>query len=170
MSEAAVSAGLGLWPAVSTLLRLRLQILLRGFRRSTPQRKFGTILLGVVLIVFLGGLFTLSWMSLGWIRSPEFAVIAGDVGAFLDSLPSLVLGSAFLGILFTSFGVLLQALYLAGDMDFLLSAPIPHRAVFVSKLLQAILPNLGLIGLLGLPLLFGIGAAGGYSAVYYPTW
>jgi ABC-2 type transport system permease protein len=168
MSEAAASAGLGLWPAVSTLLRLRLQTLLRGFRRSTPRRKFGTIILGLVLIVFLGGLFTLSWMSLGLIRSPEFAGMAGDIGALLDSLPSLVLGGAFLGILFTSFGVLLQALYLAGDMDFLLSAPIPHRAVFVSKLLQAILPNLGLIGLVGLPVLFGIGAAGGYSPLYYP--
>ncbi len=168
MSEAVASAGLGLWPAVSTLLRLRLQTVVRGFRRSTRRRKFGTVVLGLVLIVFLGGLFALSWMSLGWIRSPEFAGMAGDIGAFLDSLPSLVLGGAFLGILFTSFGVLLQALYLAGDMDFLLSAPIPHRAVFVSKLLQAILPNLGLIGLVGLPLLFGIGAAGGYSPLYYP--
>ncbi len=168
MSEAVASAGLGLWPAVSTLLRLRLQTVVRGFRRSTRRRKFGTIVLGLVLIVFLGGLFALSWMSLGWIRSPEFAGMAGDIGALLDSLPSLVLGGAFLGILFTSFGVLLQVLYLAGDMDFLLSAPIPHRAVFVSKLLQAILPNLGLIGLVGLPLLFGIGAAGGYSPLYYP--
>ena len=64
--------------------------------------------------------------------------------------------------------MLLQALYLAGDMDFLLSAPIPHRAVFLSKLLQAILPNLGLIGFFGLPLLFGLGAAGGYHPLYYP--
>ena len=64
MSETAASAGLGLWPAVSTLLRLRLQTLLRGFRRSTPRRKFGTIILGLVLIVFLGGLFALSWLSL----------------------------------------------------------------------------------------------------------
>jgi ABC-2 type transport system permease protein len=168
MSEAAASAGLGLWPAVSTLLRLRLQTVLRGFRRATPRRKFGTIFLGVIVFVLLGGLFAISWMFLGWIRSPEIAGMVGDLGAFLDSLPSLVLGGAFLGLLFTSFGVLLQALYLAGDMDFLLSAPIPHRAVFLSKLLQAILPNLGLVGLVGLPVLFGIGAAASYSPLYYP--
>ena len=168
MSQAAASAGLELWPAVSTLLRLRLQTLLRGFRRSTPRRKFGTIVLGMVVIALLGGLFALSWLLLGWIRSPEFTGLGGEFGAFFYSLPTLVLGGAFVGILFTSFGVLLQALYLAGDMDFLLTAPIPHRAVFVSKLLQAVLPNLGLIGLVGLPVLFGIGAAGGYSALYYP--
>ena len=168
MSAAAASAGLGFSSAVSTLLRLRVQTVLRGFRRSTRRRKFGTMVLLLVVITLLGGLFALSWVLLGLTRSPEFAGIAGDVGPFINSLPALVLGGAFLGILFTSFGVLLQALYLAGDMDFLLSAPIPHRAVFVSKLLQAILPNLGLIGFFGLPLLFGLGAAGRYNPLYYP--
>lgn len=168
MSAAAASAGLGVWPAVFTLLRLRALILVRGFRRSTPRRKFGMIFLLIIVIALLAGLFALSWLVLGWIRSPEFADLGVDIGPFTHSLPALVLGGVFLGILFTSFGVLLQALYLAGDMDFLLSAPIPHRAVFVSKLLQAILPNLVLMSCFGLPLLFGLGAAGGYSPLYYP--
>jgi ABC-2 type transport system permease protein len=62
----------------------------------------------------------------------------------------------------------LQALYLAGDMDFLLSFPVPIRAVFVAKLLQAVLPNLGLVSLFGLPILFGLGTSGGYHFLYYP--
>ncbi|OGO74088.1 MAG: hypothetical protein A3K45_08525, partial [Chloroflexi bacterium RIFOXYC12_FULL_59_14] len=74
----------------------------------------------------------------------------------------------FVGILVTSFGVLLQALYLSGDMDFLLSSPVPIRAVFVAKLMQAILPNLGLLSLFGLPVLFGLGFSGGYHFLYYP--
>jgi len=48
-------------------------------------------------------------------------------------------------------GVLLQALYLSNDMDFLLAAPIPIRAVFLTKLLQAVLPNFILVMLIGLP-------------------
>jgi hypothetical protein len=60
------------------------------------------------------------------------------------------------------------ALYLAGDMDFLLSTPIPIRAVFISKLLQAILPNFGLICLFALPMLYGLGASLGYQWLYYP--
>jgi ABC-2 type transport system permease protein len=75
---------------------------------------------------------------------------------------------AFVAILITSFGLLLQALYLAGDMDFLLSSPLPMRAVFLSKQLQAILPNYALILLVGLPVLFGLGISQGYNFLYYP--
>jgi ABC-type transport system involved in multi-copper enzyme maturation permease subunit len=53
-------------------------------------------------------------------------------------------------------------------MDFLLSAPVPIRAVFVAKLLEAILPNLALIALIGLPVLFGLGLSSGYNILYYP--
>jgi ABC-2 type transport system permease protein len=63
--------------------------------------------------------------------------------------------------------VLLQALYLSGDMDFLLASPVPIRAVFVTKLLQAVLPNFGLISLFGLPLLYGLGLSGNYHFFYY---
>ena len=157
MTAAAARAGQSLWPAVATLLRLRLSILLRGLRRSTRRRKVGTIILVIVVLALLVGLFVASTAILRLMRSPELAQVAGDFGPLIQSIPTLLLGGAFLGILLTSFGVLLQALYLAGDMDFLLSAPIPLRAVFVSKLLQAILPNLGVIALFGLPLLFGSG-------------
>ena len=88
--------------------------------------------------------------------------------ACCDSLPVLMLSGAFLGILLTSFGVLLQALYLAGDMDFLLSTPVPIRAVFMAKLLQAIVPNLALICLFALPVLFGLGLRPATTSLYYP--
>ncbi len=91
------------------------------------------------------------------------------MGHILEAMPSLIVSAAFFGILLTSFGVLLQGLYLAGDMDFLLSSPIPIRSVFLAKLLQAILPNLAIISLFGLPVLFGLGAASHYSILYYPA-
>jgi len=53
-------------------------------------------------------------------------------------------------------------------MDFLLAAPLPVRSVFLAKLLQAVLPNFGLICLFALPLLWGVGAAGQYHFLYYP--
>ena len=82
-------------------------------------------------------------------------------------MPTLIFTSAFAGLLITSFGVLLQALYLANDMDFLLASPIPMRAVFITKMVQAILPNFGLISLFGLPVLIGMGIANGYNILYY---
>jgi hypothetical protein len=80
----------------------------------------------------------------------------------------LTLSALFLGTLLTSFGVLLQAFYLSGDMEFLLASPIPIRSVFIAKLLQAVLPNFGLIALFGMPFLFGLGISMGYNFLYYP--
>ena len=89
----------------------------------------------------------------------------GDINPILESVPALIVSGTFIGILLTSFGVLLQALYLAGDMDFLLSAPVPIRAVFLAKLLQAILPNFGLVCLFALPVLVW---AGHLFRVFFP--
>ena len=113
--------------------------------------------------------FVLSWLLLRFLQSPEVSQYIGGNQAFLVNIPVLVVSAAFIVILLTSFGVLLQALYLAGDMDFLLSVPIPIRAIFISKLLQAIIPNFGLILLFGLPVLYGLGLSSGYTFLYYPV-
>jgi len=157
-----------LWRAVLKLLRLRGLILINGFRRAKLRGKIGTIIL---IILVVGGLafgFWLSWLMLRAVSSPQLASILGDTSRLLASVPILVVTAAFIGILLTSFGVLLQALYLSGDMEFLLSLPVPIRAVFITKMLQAILPNFGLILLFGLPVLYGLGIAQGYNLLYYP--
>ncbi len=168
MSESAMAlSDASLWSAVWKLLRLQLVLFIGGFRRARTRRKVGTIILWIIILIVLVGAFVLSWFILRFVRSPELATYV-DVGPFIASVPVMVVSAAFIGILLTSFGLLLQALYLAGDMDFLLSAPIPIRAVFISKMLQAILPNFSFIMLFGLPVLFGIGASGGYNFLYYP--
>ena len=157
-----------LFPSTWKLLRLQLRIWVNGFRRGKMRDRIGRVL----LLLFLGGLmvfvFFASRAFLGFIRSPAFLSAVPNMPRLAESLPVLVMGAAFVGILLTSFGVLLQALYLSGDMDFLLTAPVPIRAVFLSKLLQAIVPNFGLICLLALPLLFGLGSAEHYNAAFYP--
>jgi ABC-2 type transport system permease protein len=150
------------------LLRLRVRIWANGFRRASTRGRVLRIVAVLGLVVLMGLAFFVSRGILAFLASPDFTAIGIAAAAFLDGLPVLVMGGAFLGILLTSFGVLLQSLYLAGDMDFLLSAPIPIRAVFLTKLLQAIVPNFALMGLLGMPLLFGLGSIGGYNAAYYP--
>ncbi len=157
-----------MWSYVWKLLRMRMVIFISGFRRSRLRRKIGMIFLGLLIIGGFALVFAGSWFLLGFLRRPDLATYIGNVAPLLNSVPVLLLAGAFLGILLTSFGVLLQALYLAGDMDFLLSAPVPVRAVFITKLLQAILPNLGLIGLFSLPILYGLGVSGGYNILYYP--
>ncbi len=155
------------------LLRLQVEITISTFRAGRLRRKIGMIILYLALAALAVFVFVLSWLLLGLLRSPDLAKFLAQQGMpsvtpFLDSVPVLILATSFIALIISSFGVLLQALYLAGDMDFLLSAPVPVRAVFVSKQLQAILPNFGLVALFGLPVLFGLGASGGYSIVYYP--
>jgi ABC-2 type transport system permease protein len=157
-----------LWHYVGKLLRLRWVIFYSGFRRAKIRGKIGTIVLGFLVLGGLAFAFALSWILLKFLRSPRLEQIIGDTSPLLAGVPVVIVSAAFVGILLTSFGVLLQALYLAGDMDFLLSAPIPLRAVFITKMLQAILPNFSLILLFGLPVLYGLGASEGYSALYYP--
>jgi ABC-2 type transport system permease protein len=163
-----VQPGSSLWRYVWKLSRLRGVIFASEFRRGKLRRKIGIILLGVLVLSGLVFAFVLSWLMLRFLRSPELSLYLGDASSFLSSVPVVIVSVAFIGILLTSFGVLLQALYLAGDMDFLLSCPVPIRAIFITKLLQAILPNFGLVLLFGLPVLYGLGASLGYNALYYP--
>ena len=160
--------GSNLIASVWKLLRLRLIIIISGFRRARLRNKIGMILVGVFLLALMVGAFALSFLVLTALRSPQFTQIISDPDGFFDSIPVLVVSISFVVILITSFGLLLQALYLAGDMDFLLSSPLPMRAVFLSKQMQAILPNYGLVLLVGLPVLFGLGIARDYSLLYYP--
>ncbi len=156
-------------PIVWNLLLLRLRIMVNSFRHAKLINKIGSIVLGLVVLGFAVFILSMSWMLLGFLRSPELPQYIGlDPQPLLTTIPALILTGLFLGILLTSFGVLLQVLYLSGDMDFLLAAPVPIRAVFIAKLLQAVLPNFALISLFGLPVLFGLGISGGYNFLYYP--
>jgi ABC-2 type transport system permease protein len=156
-------------PAVWKLLSLRVRISVNEFRHAKTGAKIGMLIAALMILAVAGFIFWLSWLLLGFLRSPDLAQYVDiNLPQVLQAFPVLILTGMFIGILLTSFGVLLQALYLSGDMDFLLSFPLPIRAVFITKLLQAVLPNLGLISLFGLPVLFGLGVSGGYHFLYYP--
>jgi len=158
-----------LLPATWKLIRLRLLLTVNTFKHAKTIRKILTIVGILALLGVAVGIFVVSWLLLGFLHSPQLTQYVGlDVTPFLQAVPVLIFMALFLGILFSSFGVLLQALYLSGDMDFLLTSPVPIRAVFITKLLQAVLPNFGLIALFGLPVLYGLGLAQGYNLLYYP--
>ncbi len=158
----------GLWVSVWRLLRLRLVIQVNGFRRAKTGRKIGYLFAALGILFFLGFILFLSVSLLTLLRSPDLSRYIGNTTPFLEGIPTMLVSVAALGILFTSFGLLLQALYLAGDMDFLMSAPLPIRAVFISKLVQALLPNFSIMCLFALPILFGLGISGHYHFLYYP--
>lgn len=158
----------GLWLSVWKLLRLRLVIMVNGFRRAKIGVKIGYTAAALGFLAVLGFILFISISLLSLLRSPQLPTEFGDITPLLESFPTILVSVSAIGILMTSFSVLLQALYLSGDMDFLMSAPIPIRAVFISKLIQAVLPNFGIMGLFTLPILYGLGISGGYNFLYYP--
>lgn len=157
----------GLLPSVWKLLRLRARIAINVFKHSKTRSKVWRIVVLVLAAAFMGFLY---WVSTLMLRALQMPQVAGlfDPALIAAALPPLVLGLAFLLTLMTNFGVLLQALYLSRDMDFLIVSPLPMRAVFLAKLLEAILPNFVLFCAISLPVLFGLGSSSGYSFLYYP--
>lgn len=156
-------------PALWKLLLLRLRISINSFRHTRLGRKIALVFVGLLVLGSAGFILYLSTLVLDFLRSPTLTEYAGiDPVPLLRAVPVVTLSGLFIGVMLTSFGVLLQALYLSGDMDFLLSSPVPIRAVFAMKLTQAVLPNLGLISFFGLPILIGLGISGGYNFLYYP--
>jgi ABC-2 type transport system permease protein len=153
---------------VLKLMRLRMRIIVNGFRRSKGHVKIGYITIGVAILAMIGFFLFASIALLGFLRSPRMAQHIGDVTQLLESIPSVMVTVSALGILLTSFSVLLQVLYISGDMDFLMSAPLAVRTVFVAKLIQAVVPNFSILCALTLPLLFGLGISCSYSIFYYP--
>ncbi len=163
-----------MWQAVWQLLYLRLLISLRGVRRAKLRKKIGyafLVLLGLAMVAFA---IFLTWGFIRLLTSPALQQAMQQQAEYaqllslFSTIPVVITSGAFLVLLLTSFGVLLQALYLAKDMDFLLAAPLPMRSVFLAKMIQSLLPNLALVSLFGVPILFGLGAAWKYSPVYYP--
>ena len=167
--ETSISLNTGsLWAYVSKLLHLRQVTLVSGFKRAKPLIKVLDIGLVLLVVGVAVGCYLLSNAILKELNSPAIVQSGINLAALMDAIPALIISLAFILTMMASFRVLLQALYLARDMDFLVAAPIPIRAVFLTKLLEAILPNFILVLVCGLPVLLSIGVARGYHIIYYP--
>jgi len=157
------------------LLKLRWTIGISGFRRGQRRVKIRYILLLVFIIVMIGAAVFLTWKFFGFMRSTEILEIMSaqnelqPIFQLLNRLPVLVSTGVFFILLVTSFGVMLQALYLSRDIDFLLVLPVPSKSIFLAKLIQAILPNLSIVFLFALPIMFIFGSIRNFNFVYYPV-
>ena len=159
--------------SILKLLRLRVRLWWNSIKHRRLGQKIGLGIAAIGLLAFAGFLVFISWGILQFFNNPriqqelEQAGVGANLHLLLSQLPVLFSMGAFVIGLFANFGVLLQGLYLSGDMEFLLTAPLPARAVFLSKLVQAILPNLLLLGLISGPALIGLGIAQGYTLLFF---
>jgi len=166
--------------AISVLVRMQFVIARNTFWRGKIGRKILLILTVLGLSAAAFGLYRLTQLIVEALTSQSFAellvraarTIPGlslDVQLYLLALPSAVLFLALVLMVLTSFTTVLSSLYLSGDMDMLLAAPVPMRAVFVVKFFGGLLvPYLLLFFLLG-PFLLGFGQGLGWDAAFFVT-
>ena len=166
--------------AIRVLVRMQFVIFRNTFWRSKISRKILVILVVFGLGAAAYGLYQLTRNIVQGLTSPDFAEflaraarttpgLSMDVQLYLLAVPSAVLFFALALMVLTSFTTVLSSLYLSGDMDMLLAAPVPMRAVFVVKFFGGLLvPYLLLFFLLG-PFLLGFGQGLGWGAAFFVT-
>lgn len=164
---------------VILLLGARLRLLYNSFRRGKLAAKIGWIVAGLGLLVLALGS---GWAGYGLSRllellqEPDLLAGAAEAGLPLGDLDpetllrgllsTLVLG-AWGVILMSSLGAALGNFYLTSDLDLLMAAPIPRRAIFAAKFLEGLGLAYLLLFFLGGPALFGLGLGAGYPWPYY---
>jgi hypothetical protein len=164
--------------ALGVLARAQLQIGWNTLWRGSLGKKIGVVAALLALGLGAFGLYWLMSAVVGGLTSPAFSEalreaaaknpgVPTDIRPYLDAVPAIALFGALAVLLLTSFSTVLSSLYLSRDLDLLLLAPVPTRAVFVVKLFAGlVVPYLVLFVLLG-PALVGYGAGLGYGLVYY---
>jgi len=171
--------------AIGVLIRARLLIARNTFWRGKISRKIGVLALLALVAFGAYGLYWFMSATVGFLTSQPFFrtlelaakqdpslglpahVTRADVQPYLEALPSQILFVALALLILTSFTTVLTSLYLSGDTDMLLVAPIPMRAVFVVKFFGGlIVPYIMLFGLLG-PALLGYGQGMRYGASFF---
>jgi ABC-2 type transport system permease protein len=163
--------------AVYVISRARLQVARNSLWRGKIGRKLGTVALLAVLGLVAWGIYQITGGIVRFLRSPEFIAALQELAAevpgfetdfqpYLAAVPSLVFFGLLLVLVMSSFSTVLSALYLSGDIDMLLIAPVPMRAVFTVKFLGALLPQYILLAVVLLPFLLGYGVGMGYGARY----
>jgi ABC-2 type transport system permease protein len=167
--------------AVLVLIRARLLITRNTLWRGKLIRKIGLILL--VALVGLGsyGFYRVSrglvelltspdvieWFAREAARAAPELGIPSDLTPYLLALPSLALFFVLVLLVLTSFSSVLSSLYLSGDLDMLLVAPVPMRAVFIVKFFGGlVVPYLILFFLIG-PALIGYGQGMGFGPAFF---
>jgi ABC-2 type transport system permease protein len=143
------------------LIGLRRQVAWNTFKNRKLAAQVFSVVGGVLIALMVAGGAALLGIGLGALlrRFPNPDLAALIPGALLTMV-------AFL-LLLTSFGVALGSLFLTSDLDMLMSAPVDRRAVFISKLLDGMVPSYMILMVSALPALLAFGLGLGYGPLYY---
>ncbi|MGC8873756.1 MAG: putative ABC transporter permease subunit [Chloroflexia bacterium] len=164
----------------TVLLLLEAQWLLfrNHLRRSEPRRRLAWVLGGIGLGA-AGTFFAVWGYALGRLLRTATGV---DLALFVEAglapdllsperllapLVFLVVTGVWGLILLSGLGTAIRTFYLSSDLELLMAAPIPSRAIFAAKFLESLGIAYLLLFTLALPALVGLGAGARFAGAYY---
>ncbi len=159
--------------ALRVLGRARWRIIVNRWWRGSLAKRVGSVLTLVAMLIGLGLTLLAGWALTKGLSSPRLAAEAAsaqsgiDFPTLLAALPSaLMLGILALATL-SSIGGAISALFFSNDLEFLLTAPIPVRSVFIAKLVESLIGQYLLLLFMAVMPLIGYGLALGYGVAYF---
>ena len=166
--------------AIGVIARARFLVMRNSLWRGKIGRKIAWVALAIALAFLAFGVYSLMSIAVGFFGGDEFrrlleraaATTPGvqlptDLRVYLRALPSVALFGALLALVLTSFSTVLSSLYLSGDIDMLLVAPVPMRSVFVVKFFGGLVLPYLLLFVLAAPALLGYGTGMRFGPAYY---
>src|SRR5690606_16799227 len=139
------------------LMKLYWKLDRREVTGQSPWRIIATIL-GFIGILFIGAFSAAVGYFSSFLTRPEMPVQLPP-----GIIPGLFLTFVLVGVLFTGLNQSVKALFLSGDLDRLMVAPVHTRSVMVAKLLSRVPTSFLLILLIAAPAFaaYGIGIGAG---------
>jgi ABC-2 type transport system permease protein len=149
-------------PQIMTLMRPRL-LSIKNSRRSQHHRSAKVrYLLGVIGILFWGGLFALCHRTLTYFRGID------EIGDILNfKLLSMVLITAFALLIFSSILTTLSKLYLSRDLLIVHSMPVSSYRIFIARWIDATIDSSWMVVIYILPILMAYGIVYRASPIFY---
>ena len=147
---------------IITLLRPRLYSSMHNGRVQHRRSGKVKILLGIIGMLFWGGLFALSHRVLAYFREIE------EIGDILNfKLLSMVLITAFALLIFSSILTTLSKLYLSRDLALVHSMPVSSYRIFIARWIDATIDSSWMVVIYILPIFTAYGIVYRAGPVFY---
>ena len=150
-----------MWADTLMLMRHYWRLDRREYSRVRGWKLVGYIA-ALIAFLFMGAFSAALGYGASFLLRPDMPVRVGP-GIF----PGMLLTFVLLGVLITGLNQAVRALFLSGDLERLVVAPVRTRSIMVAKLLSRLPGNVSLLLVIAVPALIAYGIGAGAGPVYY---
>lgn len=150
-----------MWADTLLLMRHYWKLDRREFSRVRGWKMVGYIA-ATIAFLFIGVFSAALGYGASFLLRPDMPVQVGP-GVF----PGLLLTFVLLGVLITGLNQAVRGLFLSGDLERLVVAPVHTRSVMVAKLLSRLPGNVSILLVVAVPAFIAYGIGAGAGVVYY---